>query len=105
MNDETTDLDQVDEEVLAYTVSDEALEVAARGAQWTAWTSTALPPERMGLWLGPRRRFGTGLGPRAAEKPSSTTRAATFRQGAHDDRLLGASEGTKGALSGPAQMR
>jgi hypothetical protein len=29
MNDNTTDLDQADEEILAYTVSDEALEAAA----------------------------------------------------------------------------
>jgi hypothetical protein len=29
MNDDTTDLDQADEEILAYTVSDEALEAAA----------------------------------------------------------------------------
>jgi hypothetical protein len=29
MNDETTKLDQADEEILAYTVSDEALEAAA----------------------------------------------------------------------------
>ena len=29
MNDETTDLNQVDEDILAYTVSDEALEAAA----------------------------------------------------------------------------
>jgi len=30
MNDETTTLDQADEDVLTYTVSDEALEAAAR---------------------------------------------------------------------------
>jgi hypothetical protein len=29
MNDEATDLDQADEEILTYTVSDEALEAAA----------------------------------------------------------------------------
>jgi hypothetical protein len=29
MNDDTTDLDQVDEDILTYTVSDEALEAAA----------------------------------------------------------------------------
>ena len=30
MNDETTTLDQTDEEILTYTVSDDALEAAAR---------------------------------------------------------------------------
>jgi len=30
MNDETTNLDQTDEEILSYTVSDDALEAAAR---------------------------------------------------------------------------
>jgi hypothetical protein len=31
MNDETTNLDQADEEILTYTASDEALELAAAG--------------------------------------------------------------------------
>jgi hypothetical protein len=46
MNDDTTDLDQADEEILTYTVSDEALEAAAgteRGAN-TDFPSTRLGP-------------------------------------------------------------
>jgi 2C-methyl-D-erythritol 2,4-cyclodiphosphate synthase len=32
MNDDTTDLDQTDEDILTHTVSDDVLEAAARGA-------------------------------------------------------------------------
>ena len=38
MNDETTDLDQTDEDILTYTVSDEALEAA--GMERELWTDT-----------------------------------------------------------------
>jgi hypothetical protein len=45
MNDETTNLDQADEEILAYTVSDEALEDAGEGAAATVtWPGTFPPP-------------------------------------------------------------
>jgi hypothetical protein len=39
MNDDNTDLDQVDEEILTYTVSDEALEAVASTARWTYYSS------------------------------------------------------------------
>ena len=44
MNDTTTDLDQTDEDILTYTVSDEALEAAA-GTERGALTSNSLQPE------------------------------------------------------------
>jgi hypothetical protein len=50
MNDETTNLDQTDEDILTYTASDEALEAAAgieRGQQFT------LPYTRCLLPFGP----------------------------------------------------
>jgi hypothetical protein len=43
MNEQTDDLDQADEEILTYTVSDEALEAAAnteRGAPTFIWAVT-----------------------------------------------------------------
>ena len=44
MNDETTTLDQADEEILTYTVSDEAMEAAAGGWGTTPMcTSVAVP--------------------------------------------------------------
>ena len=43
MNDQTTTLDQADEEILTYTVSDEALE-AAGGMEWAAPTDFSIPP-------------------------------------------------------------
>jgi len=49
MNDETTNLDQADEDILTYTVSDEALEAAAgieRGAAVTHAASYYIDPCR-----------------------------------------------------------
>ena len=37
MNDETTNLDQADEEILTYTASDEALEAAGGGGHGVVW--------------------------------------------------------------------
>ena len=48
MNDETTNLDQADEEILTYTVSDEALEAAAgteRGVNTQVWCTGSFSPE------------------------------------------------------------
>ena len=42
MNDDTTDLDQADEEILTYTVSDEALEAAA-GMDRGLWLRADIP--------------------------------------------------------------
>ena len=46
MNDEMTTLDQTDEEILTYMVSDEALEDAARTerAQWGSRRATVIYP-------------------------------------------------------------
>jgi hypothetical protein len=45
MNDETTTLDQADEDVLYYTASDEALEAAAgTGQAWTVAACYSLAP-------------------------------------------------------------
>jgi hypothetical protein len=39
MKDDNTDLDQVDEDILTYTVSDDALEAVASTAIWTYYYS------------------------------------------------------------------
>jgi hypothetical protein len=56
MNDQTTTLDQADEEILTYTVSDEALE-AAGGMEWAAPTDFSIPPgwPNAGCCSGKRR--------------------------------------------------
>ncbi len=49
MNDDTTCLDQADEEILTYTVSDEALEAAAgteRGATTFTWCCSRIGHRR-----------------------------------------------------------
>ena len=45
MNDETTNLDQADEDILTYTASDEALEAAADTEKNPVATIVSLPPE------------------------------------------------------------
>ena len=51
MNDETTNLDKADEDILTYTVSDDALEAAAGRSLSPAFTSPAMNVS-LCSWLG-----------------------------------------------------